>query len=71
MELMIDSANLTQIKESLLIYNISGVTTNLSLIIKENQKKLLKLLEDIKHVIGGRQMHVQVTENTWEKMVSE
>lgn len=70
MELILDTANVEQIKAGIEWYNITGVTTNPTILSKEKED-VKKILGNIKDIIGERQLHVQVVGNTWEEMVEE
>ncbi|WP_067729282.1 fructose-6-phosphate aldolase [Oceanobacillus damuensis] len=59
MLLVIDSANIEDIKELVDYFPIDGVTTNPSIIVKE-KKNFLHLLKEIRDVIGNdRELYVQ------------
>jgi fructose-6-phosphate aldolase 2 len=70
MELILDTANVVAIKHACEWYNITGVTTNPTILSRENEEPL-QVLRRIREVIGDRQLHVEVTTNTWEEMVRE
>jgi fructose-6-phosphate aldolase 2 len=71
MKLYIDSADLKQISNIQEYYPISGVTTNPSIIVKEN-RPYLDLLKDIREVIGeDKELFVQVVGEKAEEMVEE
>ena len=71
MKLYIDSADLKQIAYLQEYYPISGVTTNPSIIVKEN-RPFLDLLKDIREVIGeDKELFVQVVGEKAEEMVEE
>lgn len=71
MEIVIDSANVDTIKKLIDYYPIDGVTTNPSIIVKEN-RPFLPLLKEIRSVIGEeRMLHVQVLSSTAAEMVKE
>jgi len=68
---ILDTANVDSIKEAIESYPISGVTTNPTIIAKENTD-FKKLLTDIKNCIGpDRMLHVQVTSPNAEEMFQE
>ncbi len=71
MRLYIDSADVKQISRLNEYYPISGVTTNPSIIVKEN-RAFLELLKDIRKVIGAeKELFVQVIGNSAEEMAEE
>lgn len=68
---ILDTADLEDIKHCNEYYPVAGVTTNPSIISKENTD-FWKLLEDIRNVIGEEKMiHVQIIQDKAEKMVKE
>lgn len=70
MEILLDTANIEQIKKYMALYQVVGVTTNPTIISRE-KAEFWPLLEEIKGLIGDKQLHVQVTADTWEEMVKE
>lgn len=70
MEILLDTANLEQIKKYVGLYEITGVTSNPTIISRE-MADFWPLLTEIKKVIGEKQLHVQVTADTWEEMLKE
>lgn len=70
MEILLDTANLEQIKKYMGLYEITGVTSNPTIISRENAE-FWPLLAEIKKIIGDKQLHVQVTADTWEEMLKE
>ena len=71
MRLILDTANLKDIAYFNTYYPIEGVTTNPTILSKEGGD-VLKLLRDIRAIIGEeKELHVQVTETEYEKMVAE
>ena len=70
MEILLDTANIEQIKKYMALYQVVGVTTNPTIISRE-KAEFWPLLEEIKGLIGDKQLHVQVTAGTWEEMVKE
>ena len=68
---MLDTANLEAIKKAVDLYPLDGVTTNPSIVAKEN-KPLKEILSGIREVIGpDRMLHAQVMGSTAEVMVQE
>lgn len=71
MQLIIDSANVNDIRELVEYYPIDGVTTNPNLIVKE-KRDFLQLLEEIREVIGcNRELFVQTLAVNAEEIVKE
>ncbi|MEH7009670.1 transaldolase family protein [Neobacillus niacini] len=71
MRLFIDSANVEQIRHLNEYYPIAGVTTNPSIIVKEN-RPYLELFRDIREVIGNeKELFIQVIGDTAEEMIEE
>lgn len=71
MRIILDTANLKDIAYFNTYYPIEGVTTNPTILSKEGGD-VLKLLRDIRAIIGEeKELHVQVTETEYEKMVAE
>lgn len=70
MELLLDTANVELIKKYNEIYNITGVTTNPTIICRENVEFFPTLCE-IRRIIGNKQLHVQLTAKTAEEMIKE
>ena len=71
MKLILDTANLEDIRYFNTYYPIVGVTTNPTILAKEGGD-VLALLREIRSIIGEeKELHVQVTETTYEKMVEE
>ncbi len=68
---ILDTADLNAIKHCNEFYPISGVTTNPSIISKENTD-FWKLLKDIRAIIGeDKMLHVQTVQTEASKMVEE
>lgn len=70
MEILLDTANMAQIKKYMELYDITGVTSNPTIIARE-KADFWPLLEEIKEYIGDKQLHVQVTADTWQEMIKE
>lgn len=70
MEIVLDTANVEEIKKYCSFYEITGVTTNPTILARE-KKPFFPLFEEIKGIIGDKQLHVQVTGDTWEDMIKE
>ncbi|PSW06565.1 fructose-6-phosphate aldolase [Photobacterium lipolyticum] len=68
---MLDTANLAAIAKAVDLYPLAGVTTNPSIIAKEN-RPLREILLDIREIIGQeRMLHAQVMGKTAPVMVQE
>ena len=71
MNYMLDTANLDAIAKAVDLYPLAGVTTNPSIIAKEN-RPLREILLDIREIIGQeRMLHAQVLGKTAAVMVQE
>ena len=70
MRIILDTANLDDIRYFNEYFPIEGVTTNPTILSKEGGD-VLKLLKDIRAIIGDKELHVQVTETDADKMVEE
>ena len=70
MEILLDTANLEQIRKYTELYDITGVTSNPTIISRE-KAEFWPLLLEVRKIIGDRQLHVQVTADTWEEMIKE
>ena len=53
MQILLDTADLTQIKKYNDIYNISGVTTNPS-ILSQEKREFFPIFHEIKEIIGDK-----------------
>lgn len=68
---MLDTADLTAIKKAIDLYPVVGVTTNPSIIAKEN-RSLREILLDIRELIGpDRMLHAQVMGKDADTMLKE
>ena len=71
MEYFLDTANLDDIKKINDIFPIKGVTTNPSIITKEN-RNFKEIINDIFNIIGKEKIiHIQAVGNTAEFLVKE
>ncbi|WP_018249966.1 fructose-6-phosphate aldolase [Orenia marismortui] len=71
MKLLLDTANLEEIKKLGDLYPIDGVTTNPSIIAKEG-RGFIPLLQEIRAIIGeDKMLHAQVLSTSAEEMVEE
>lgn len=69
-KILLDTANIMDIEKYIGIYEVAGVTTNPTIIFKE-QTSFFPLLYKIQKLLGDRQLHVQVTGGTCREMVKE
>ena len=71
MRILLDTANLDDIRYFNTHYPIEGVTTNPTILSKEGGD-VLKLLSDIRAIIGEeKELHVQVIETEYERILEE
>ncbi len=71
MQYIIDSANIEKIRHYIENYPVDGVTTNPTIISRENAN-FPELIKTIRSIIGDdRMFHIQVTSATAENMVKE
>ena len=71
MRILLDTANLEDIRYFNTHFPIEGVTTNPTILSKEGGD-VLALLREIRGIIGkDKELHVQVTETEYEKIVKE
>ena len=71
MRILLDTANLDDIRYFNEYYPILGVTTNPTILSKEGGD-VVKLLSDIRAIIGEeKELHVQLTETEFEKIIEE
>lgn len=71
MLLLLDTANLEKIKKLNDLFPINGVTTNPSIISKEN-RDFFEILKDIRKIIGkDKMLHAQVLGTTSQDIVNE
>lgn len=71
MELMLDTANLEEIKEGLATYPVTGVTSNPSILKNEGQIDFWTHMKSIRDIIGNRTLHVQVIATTYHDIIKE
>ena len=67
---IIDSADTSFIKEMMDKYEILGITTNPTIIAKEN-KEYIPLLQELDTLLIGKDLHVQLVDETYEGMIAE
>lgn len=70
MKILIDDANISEIKRLYDLYPIDGVTTNPAILSKQN-KNPYEVLEEIRNFIKEDDLHVQLVSNTYEQMEKE
>lgn len=71
MELLLDTANLKAIEKYNDYYNLTGVTTNPTILTRE-KGPFFETCESIRKIIGEqKQLHVQVTSSVCEEMLKE
>jgi len=71
-ELMLDTANINEIREGLAAWPISGVTTNPSILRKEGNIDVYARLAEIKKLCGNqRSLHVQTVSTTTQEIIDE
>ncbi|MBP5609779.1 MAG: fructose-6-phosphate aldolase, partial [Clostridia bacterium] len=71
MKLILDTANLDDIRYFNTYYPISGVTTNPTILSREGGD-IVKHLHTIREIIGkDKELHIQVTETEYDKIISE
>ncbi len=71
MRIILDTANLEDIRYFNTYYPIEGVTTNPTILSKEGGD-VLSLLKEIRAIIGDeKELHVQVIETEYEKILAE
>ncbi len=71
MRILLDTANLNDIRYFNEYYPILGVTTNPTILSKEGGD-VIKLLLDIRSIIGDeKELHVQLTETEFERIIEE
>lgn len=72
MEFLFDTANIEQIQKYSLIYPITGITSNPSIIKKEGRIDFFNHFREIRKIIGSDgSLHIQVTAMDAETMVRE
>ena len=70
MRILLDTANLGEIRRLIEFYPIEGVTTNPTLLSREGGN-IRRLLYEIRETIGDLDLHVQVTEESYMGMIRE
>ncbi len=71
-DIMLDTANLEAIKEGIKYFNISGLTTNPTILKQSESNDFVKTVNEIIDIIGKeRSLHLQLVSPTTEGMVKE
>ena len=71
MRILLDTANLEDIKYFNDYFPIEGVTTNPTILSKEGGNPI-ELIREIRRIIGARkELHIQLTETTFDGMIEE
>lgn len=71
MKLLLDTANLEDIRYFNTYYPIEGVTTNPTILAREGGD-VIALLKDIREIIGDKkELHLQVTETEYDRILAE
>ncbi len=71
-DIMLDTANLDAIKKGIKYFNISGLTTNPTILKQSETNDFIKTVIDIIAIIGKeRSLHLQVVSPTTEGMIKE
>lgn len=70
MEYLLDTANLTDIKRTMAFYPIDGITTNPTIVSRE-EGDYLDILKALDKQLNGLQFHIQLTAEKYEEMIIE
>lgn len=71
MKLLLDTANLNDIRYFNTYYPIEGVTTNPTILAREGGD-VIALLKNIREIIGDKkELHLQVTETDYDRIIAE
>lgn len=70
MKILLDTANVEEIKKYNEYYDILGVTSNPTILSKE-KGDFFSILEEIRKIIQDKELHVQVVESSCEGMIRE
>ena len=70
MKYLLDTANQDSIKAAINSYCLQGITTNPTLVSRENLDYKMMLL-DIKKILNGKDFHIQVTETKYDAIIEE
>ena len=67
---IVDSADTTFIKKMMDKYEILGITTNPTIITKE-EREYLPLLQELDNILNGKDFHIQLVAEDYEGMIAE
>ena len=70
MRILLDTADLDAIRYFNTYFPIEGVTTNPTILAKEGGDVVAQL-KSIREIIGNKELHVQVTETEFDKIIEE
>lgn len=70
MKLLLDTANLEEVRRGLLYYPIAGVTTNPT-ILKKEEMPFEELIRELLKMLGNKELHIQVTADCAADMLRE
>jgi len=68
---ILDTANIEEIKEAIKFYEIDGVTTNPTILVREQKKDYFAHLLALKELLKDKRLYIQVTATDFEKMKEE
>ena len=71
MQFILDSADTQKIRRAVTLLPVGGVTTNPSILAKAERRDVWAVLDEIRALIPGKLLHVQVTGHTCEDMLRE
>lgn len=72
MKLIVDTANIEKIKEYLTYLPVDGVTTNPSILKKEENIDFVEHMKEIRSLIGpGKALHIQTIASDYEGMIKD
>ncbi|BDP84396.1 hypothetical protein EfmAA610_16060 [Enterococcus faecium] len=71
MEIMLDTANTKSIYSCQQFLNLTGVTTNPTILIKEGASNFFSHMKEIKKIIGQIPIHIQTIGRTEEEMIED
>lgn len=68
---ILDTANIEEIKEAIRLYQVDGVTTNPTILIREHKEDYFGHLRELKQVLKDARLYVQVTATSFDRMKEE
>jgi len=68
---VLDTANIKEIKEAINFYQIDGVTTNPTILSREQKETYFDHLKEIQELLKEKRLYVQVTATNFKKMKEE